>query len=226
MLGFLFNSLHAQPLTGQKLGKWDNQVYISDVSGRPVRSGYNDVSGSPFFASDFKIGNIVLASGKEFIGVPFRIDIVTHEVNFQSPNKEEGYLGGNVVKEVSYIDSSLPNLPVFIFRTGIPAIDNHKSTEFFQVISDGKLVLLKSNIKKIDTRKNELSGEIFKEFVSYSDYYVLQNGNVIRLKRDKEFIQSLMPDKSKIMTNFLMNYKNTIKNEQDLKAIFDKYNMQ
>ncbi|MFO5234637.1 hypothetical protein RCL33_24625, partial [Salmonella enterica subsp. enterica serovar 1,4,[5],12:i:-] len=87
------------------------------------------------------------------------------------------------------------------------------------VISDGKLLLLKSHSKKVDTRKNELSGEIVKEFVTYNDYYVLQNGNIIRLKRDKAFIQSLMPDKAKIMTDFLMGYKNTIKNEQDLKAI-------
>lgn len=221
----MLNNLNAQPLTGQSLGKWDNQIYISDVNGRPVRSGYNDITGTPFFNGEFKIGNIILTSGKQFVSVPIRIDIVTHEINFQSPNKEEGYLGANMVKEVSYVDSTLPNFPVFIFRTGMPPIDNHKGNEFFQVISDGKLLLLKSHSKKVDTRKNELSGEIVKEFVTYNDYYVLQNGNIIRLKRDKAFIQSLMPDKAKIMTDFLMGYKNTIKNEQDLKAIFDKYNM-
>ena len=103
----ILNVLHAQPLTGQNLGKWDNQIYISDVNGRPVRSGYSEIAGFPFFNNEFKIGNIVLTNGKQFVGVPLRIDIVTHEVNFQSPNKEEGYLGGNVVKEVSYIDSRL-----------------------------------------------------------------------------------------------------------------------
>lgn len=221
----MFNASHAQPLTGQNQGKWDNQIYISDVNGRPVRSGYNDIAGFPFFNNEFKIGNIVLTNGKQFAGVPLRIDIVTHEVNFQSPNKEEGYLGGNVVKEVSYVDSSLLNFPVFIFRTGIPAIDNHKSTEFYQVISDGKLLLVKSLSKQIETRKNELSGEVSKEFVLNTDYYVVKDGKIVRLKRDKDFIYSLMLDKSKTMTDFLMNYKNTIKSEQDLKAIFDKYNM-
>jgi hypothetical protein len=217
--------ISAQPMTGQRLGKWDNQIYISDVQGRPVRSGYNDVSGNPFIHNEFKVGNIILNTGRQFSGVPVRIDIVTHEVNFMSPNKEEGYLGGAMIKEVSYVDSSLPAMPTFVFRAGLPGIDNHNSNEFYQVLSDGKLVLLKSNIKKVDTRKNELSGEVYKEFVTYNDYYVLQNGTIIRLKRDKEFIQLLMNDKKEMMSKFLSTYKNSIKNEQDLKTIFDKYNM-
>lgn len=225
----LFNeSIYAQSLAGQKLAKWDQQVIISDVQGRPVKSGYADVSGNPFINNDFKIGKIILNNGREFIGIPLRIDIVTHEVNFVSPppSNEQGYLGGAAVMEVAYTDSSTEIPRAYIFRTGIPPVDNHKTTEFYQVISDGKLLLVKSLSKQIETRKNELSGEVSKEFVLTTDYYVVKDGKTIRLKRDKDFIYSLMLDKSKIMTNFLMNYKSTIKNEQDLKAIFDKYNMQ
>lgn len=223
----LFFSLASAQQPGQQIGKWDHQVIISDMQGRPVKSGYSDVSGNPFVHNEFKIGKIILNNGREFIGIPLRIDIVTHGINFISPppSKEEGYIGGATVMEVAYIDSSTEIPRAYIFRTGIPPIDNHRSTEFYEVISDGKLLLVKSLSKQIETRKNELSGEVSKEFVLNTDYYVVKDGKTIRLKRDKDFIYSLMIDKSKIMTDFLMSYKSTIKSEQDLKAIFDKYNM-
>lgn len=216
--------LFAQPGLGQKIGKWDNQIYIQDVNGRPMSAKYIGVDGFPYLLKDFKIGSIELKNGRKFTGVPLKLDLVAQEIIFLSPNKEEGVIGSDFVKEVSLIDTTDAGQNTFIMRSGFPAIDNYKSNQFCQVIADGKIALLKSMVKSIDTRKNELSGEISKEFALTEDFYTFQNGVMSRMKRDKDNILRLMADKIALMEKYLKENKGNFKNEDYLAKIFLYYN--
>ncbi len=216
--------LAAQPGTGQNIGKWDNQIYIKDINGRPVTAQYADVTGFPYVLNSFKFGAIELKNGRKFVSVPLRLNIVSHEINFISPNKEEGFIGSDFVKEVAFADSSLDIVQVYVFRAGLPAIDNHKANEFCQVLADGKIALIKAMVKRIDTRKNDLSGEIYKEFALYEDLFSYQNGEMKRFKKDKEFILNLMQDKRALMEAYFKANKGNLKNQQYLAGIFQYYN--
>ena len=224
---FLFiisGSLLAQPSVGQKIGKWDNQIYIQDVNGRPMSAKYIGVDGFPYLVKDFKFGSIELKNGRKFSSVPLKLDLVAQEIIFLSPNKEEGVIGSDFVKEVTLIDTTDAGQNTYIMRSGFPSIDNYKSNQFCQVIADGKITLLKSMVKTIDTRKNELSGEISKEFTLTEDFFTFQNGAMSRFKRDKENILSIMFDKRALMENFLKENKRNFKNEAYLTKIFLHYN--
>ena len=45
--------------------------------------------------------------------------------------------------------------------------------------------------KSVETRKNELSGEVVKEFLLYEDFYTFQKNEMKRLKKDKESVMQL-----------------------------------
>jgi len=217
-------SVIAQSEIGKSFGKWDNQIFIKDVNGRPVSAKYIDVEGTPYLIKDFKFGTIELKNGRKFIDVPLKLDLVMHEITFLSPNKEEGIIGSDFVKDLSLIDTTEGVEKNYLFRAGLPAIDNHKVNEFCLVLADGKISLLKSMVKKIDTRKNELSGEIAKDFALSENYFTFQNGEMARFKRDKESVlQVLFKNRDKVET-FIKENKGSFKNEDYLASIFNYYN--
>ncbi|HJV18633.1 MAG TPA: hypothetical protein VJ552_02030 [Sediminibacterium sp.] len=228
IIGLLFcctaTMLSAQTGVGQNIGKWDSQIYISDVNGRPVNNRYTDVNGYPFVFEHFKLGTIELKNGRKFAEVPLKLDIVAHEVLFTSSNREEGIISSDFVLQVSVKDTTPAQIDTCLYRTGFPPIDNYKSREFCQVLADGKLTLLKTMRKAVDTRKNDLSGEIYKEFALYEDFYVYQNGEMKRLKKDKAFLLMLMHDKRDEMVKYLKQDKKNIKNPQILAETFKYYN--
>ncbi|MDD2793866.1 MAG: hypothetical protein PHD73_11850 [Sediminibacterium sp.] len=216
--------LTAQTGVGQKIGKWDSQIYISDVNGRPVSNRYSDVSGYPFVFEHFKAGNMELKNGRKFAEVPLKIDIVTHEIVFTSSNNEAGVISSDFVQTVSVKDTAASVIHNHVYRTGFPSIDNYKSREFCEVLAEGKITLLKTMRKAVDTRKNDLSGEVYKEFVLYEDVYVYQNGEMKRLKKDKAFLLSLMQDQRAKMEEYLGRDKKNLKNLQTLAETFRYYN--
>ena len=73
------------------------------------------------------------------------------------------------------------------FQTGYPEIDNLNRNNFYQVLSDGKVTLLKSSIKKINKTKNEMSGEVSSQFDIYEDHYLYVKYEMKRVKKDKEY---------------------------------------
>ena len=221
---FLNNPLIAQNEISNSFGKWDNQIFIKDVNGRPVSAKYIDVDGTPYLVKDFRFGTIELINGRKFINVPLKLDLVMHEITFLSPNKEEGIIGSDFVKDLSLIDTTENGIKHYLFRAGLPPIDNHKAKEFCMIIADGKIALVKSMVKKIDTRKNELSGEIVKGFELNIDYFTFQNGEMARFKRDKETVlQVLSKNRDKVET-FVKENKGSFKNDDYLASIFNYYN--
>lgn len=216
--------LTAQTGVGQKIGKWDSQIYISDVNGRPVSNRYSDVSGYPFVFEHFKSGSIELKNGRKFAEVPLKLDIVTHEVLFTSSNNEDGIISSDFIQAVSVKDTVGSVVDTHVYRTGFPSIDNYKSREFCEVLAEGKITLLKTMRKAVDTRKNDLSGEVYKEFALYEDLYIYQNGEMKRLKKDREFLLALMQDQRAKMEEYLRRDKKNLKNPQILAETLKYYN--
>lgn len=218
------NLLKAQPLTGQRTGKWDSQIYINDVNGRPIVSKYIDVEGSPYFFQDLKFGDIVLKNGRLFTGISFRIDLVANLLNFISANGIEAVLSAESIKEISFIDSTQVPFKKFIFQTGFAKIDQYNEYEFCQVLASGSLNLIKRMQKRVEVRKNELSGEQSKEFAIYEDYYLLNSTGMKRIKRDKSALLDLFTAKRTLMENYIKKNKGSFKNDNYLTDLFSFYN--
>lgn len=205
-------------------GKWADQVSITDVNGRPFANKYADVAGTPFFQTDFKLANLTLKQGRTFVNVRMKINLLTQETNFISSNNIEGYIEAGQVREVVYTDTTATGIIPYKFQTGFPAIDKQTANNYYQVLSEGRIMLLKSIVKSINERKNELSGEIAKDFESREEFYLFAGGMMKRIKKDKDFFLSEMADKKEAVSQFIQTNKLGFKNIDHISKLVNYYN--
>ena len=203
---------------------WDDQFIIVDKNGGSFHSYYEGVEGNPFFTENFRSSTIKLVSGLEFNNVMARLDLYKQIIQVKlKGDTVKTVLPGNII-EIIFYDTvqSLPN--TYKFQTGYPEIDNLNRNNFYQVLSDGNVTLLRSSIKKINKTKNELSGEISSQFDIYEDYYLYVKYEMKRVKKDKEYLLTLLADKRKELETYISAQKMNLKSMDSIKRLIDYYN--
>jgi len=179
---------NAQRNTISTTGKWGQQIFLSDVNGQAFINKYEGIAGSVYDQNDYHLARITLKDGRVYNDVKTRINLLEQEVNFIASNGQEGFLGKGMASEIVYIDDKEATQNVKIFQCGFPPIDNQNRISFYQILFNGKTSLLKSVYKSIQERNNEMSGERFKEFATYENIYLLKEGTMSRIKKDKSSI--------------------------------------
>lgn len=218
------NSIAAQSNGLVVKGKWPSQVFISDVNGRPFESRFDDVSGTPYFNAAYKYADITLKQGRKFTQVKMKINLVTQETIFVSANGIEGYMEAGMVKEISYADTTAGAILQYKFQTGFPSVDRQSDRHFYQVLAEGRCGLVRSIVKKVIERRNELSGEVVREFESTENVYLYINGEMKRFKKDKEAVLSVLSDKQAELSQFVSEHKTNFKNIDQVVLLLNYYN--
>ncbi len=205
-------------------GKWADQVSITDINGRPFANRYNDIAGTPYFNAEYKTANIKLNQGRTFVNVRTRIDMVSQEAHFLSSNGIEGYIEAGMAKDISYADTTPGGIMFYKFQSGFPPVDRQNQNNFYQLLAEGKCSFVKSISKSISERKNELSGEIIKEFETSENYYLFIKGEMKRWKRNKESILDELTDKQVQVNQFVLLNKTNFKNPEQVSKLLNYYN--
>jgi hypothetical protein len=228
---FLFCGLVCLNLSALAQGKlgagrvnWDDQFIIVDKNGGSFHSYYEGIEGNPFFIENFRSSTIKLVSGLEFNNVTARLDLYKQIVQVKlNGDTAKMILPGNITEIIFY--DTVQSLPFeYKFQTGYPEIDNLNRNNFYQVISDGKVTLLKSSIKKINKTKNEMSGEVSSQFDIYEDHYLYVKYEMKRVKKDKEYLLNLLADKKKELETYFTAQKLNFKSMDSIKKLIDYYN--
>jgi hypothetical protein len=197
---------------------------IDPATGKVFESNYPDVNGVPFLTEDWKYTLIKLTDGRIFDTIKTRLNLYTKELYFKTDKDVEMFFTGGYVKEMDIYDSSETKKIIYKFETGFPGIDKNTESSFYQVLADGNVQLLKFMEKKISQTKNDMSGEIRKDFVQYDEYYVNNYGIMLKLKKEKEFILDLFEDEKEKISEYLKNKKMNYKNIGMLTELFNYYN--
>jgi hypothetical protein len=212
-------------ITFSAAGGFQTNLEVFDKNGQPFANPTEDVSGSPFFLPAWTSGMIRLRDSTGYTNIQLRLNLLSQEVHYQDRNKVEMALPKGFILEVVLKDSASPHGPqLYTFRCGYPPVDNQDQNNLYRVLASGKLTLLESVRKVVVTQKNEVSGEMQKEFHEYDDYYIYQNGAVHRLKRDKASILSLMADQQDKVSAFVESNKTSFKSIEDIGRLIVYYN--
>ena len=214
----------AQNNTISTTGKWGQQIFLSDVNGQAFVNKYEGISGSVYDQTEYHLARITLKDGRVYNDVKTRINLLEQEVNFIASNGQEGYLGKGMASEIAYIEGKENTQDVKVFQCGFPPIDNQNRISFYQILINGKTSLLKSVYKSIQERNNDMSGERFKEFATYENIYLLKEGVMTRIKKDKSSLLALFQDKKEAIAKYMEDQKLNIKNEAHLIALVKYYN--
>ena len=143
------NSSKAQQNSIGTTGKWGTQIFLSDVNGKAFENKYADVAGSAYFFPNYKFSSIEMRDGKKFMDIKAKLNLVEHEVEFISASTVEGFIGKGLVSVISFSDTVRQEVKKYTFQSGFPGIDNQTIIHFYQVLSNGKVTLLKSINKAI-----------------------------------------------------------------------------
>jgi hypothetical protein len=223
----------AQTQTGQQ--NWLTNSYVNesvsvfDKDGQPFHNSDAEYSGSVFFLTEWKYGRIRMKDNSGWDHIRVRLNLQAQEVHFLNRSNVEMALPKGLIREVVLLDSAAPDSMVtYTFQTGFPDIDNQDEASFYRVLvsgglDSGELGLVQSIRKVVALDKNAISGEEKKEVREYCDYYLVRNGRLKRMKKDKGFILSSMEDKKDTMSVYIAEKKLNFKSIDDIGQIIRHY---
>ena len=221
MLVYFLHSYGQNEFINSKSG---NSIAVFDTYGRTFTNPLADVSGTPYLLDDWKPASLLIRDKDRFNNIPVKLDLVNQEVHFISQKGVEMILPAGLVREISILDSSTGRRVQYKFRGGYPALESQSDNTLYLILSQGKIPLLEYLRKKVRVQKNDVSGEVSKELVTYEDYYLDISGKLVPVKRSRDFFLDKMSDRKKEVEEFVQKNKLSYKSEADIKKIVDYYN--
>jgi hypothetical protein len=201
-----------------------NDIKLFDANGKAFVNPNADIAGSPFFIDGWKYGIITMTNNRSFSKRLLRIDVEKQEIHYLSENNTEMYVGNAYIKQVTFVDYAQTPTAQYNFQSGFPSIDEQDEKYLYSVICDGKIKMIESIRKRVITDKNDLTGEMSKEYRTYEDYYIYADKAIQRLKKDKTFLLNLMISQKDKIESFVNTNKLSYKLPEDVKKIINYYN--
>ena len=201
-------------------------INLEDFNGHSLLKKYDPgISGSPFINDDWVPAKITLSKGKEIGPLSVKLNIESNELYFLDSTGKELIAMEGLVKKVDCLAYYSKDSIRYVFKTGYPAIEEQNENYYYQVLTDGKIELLAKKFKYIRTTKDELSGEISKDFIEGGTVlYVYANNSMQVFHPTKSFISSLLKDKEKTVNIFIAKNNINLKKKTDLIKLFKYYN--
>jgi hypothetical protein len=202
-------------------------INLEDLNGHSLLKKYDpDITGSPFINDDWVPAKITLVKGKEIGSLPVKLNIESNELYFLDSTGKEMIAMEGLVKKVDCISYYSKDSIRYVFKSGYPGIDKQNENYYYQVFTEGKIELLAKRFKYIRTTKDEISGEISKDFVEGSVVlYVYAYGIMQVFHPTKNFIASLWEeDKEQTINKFIETNKINFRKTTDLIRVFNYYN--
>lgn len=194
--------------------------YLQDIQGRPImETSYTDIKGTPFLFENWMPGVVQLENGNTFNNVPLKYNVFDEKLYFKNPKNEELLEFVQPVKSFKFV--ALDDAGVY--EKGFPAIDKFTGETFYSVLYSGKEKLLNKKYKTTLEVRPYNSATTEKSFVDHSDYFLVKNGKIERIKNSKKDFLAIFSDKANEIDAFIKKEKIDFKNNADLVKVFQYY---
>jgi hypothetical protein len=111
-----------------------------------------------------------------------------------------------------------------LFRSGYKPADGATLKTFYQVLSDGETPLLKRSFKKVFENKPYGSATTVKVFQDVNAYYLVKDGQPVKVRRDRKAILAALGDYSAELEKFISTNNLALKSDSDLVMLVTYYN--
>lgn len=230
ILFFSFVSLIINNSFGQldfKTSLAGRTVEFADLNGRSLLKKYDpEIAGTPFINDNWVFAKLTLSRGKEIGPLQIKLNIESNELHYLDSIGKEMIAAEGVVKKIDCINYYSKDSIKYVFGNGYPRIDDQNESYYYQIFTDGKIELLAKKFKYVRTVKDEVSGEISKDFIDGSVVlYVYAYSIIQTFHPTKTFISSLWDEgKGLAMDKFIEVNKINFKKTPDLIKLFNYYN--
>lgn len=206
---FIFNQMAFAQLDA-------NSLKLSMPTGKSINeTRIDNVKGDPNLFKEWAKGSVILVG--ENVSYP-NLDLIYDQVKdklyFKSGNEKLEFI--KPVKEFKITSNNVSN----IYRAGFPPIDKNTENTLYQVLTDGRIKLLKQVKKDIITTKgyNEVTEMRYDSKVKY---FVLDGASFYEIKPNKKGILAAISEKGLNASDQLKGNP-PLKNEADLIAFFGR----
>jgi hypothetical protein len=198
-------------------GKLSAQISAEDgKSGRPF--DYATVTGSPFLFSDWSEGWVKFANGNKLRHFKIKLDCAKNQLLLQ--------YGGSTFAAESRISEFMiyrGKKDSLLFRKGFADPSGNGSEIFYQILAEGKAMLLKHNAKAILEQKL-VNSTTSRRFEPEELYFIYLNGQLIPFqKRDPSSLDQLTSS-SEPFAEFVRTSEPKLRDESEMQAVIKKFN--
>ncbi|RNI29743.1 hypothetical protein EFA69_09355 [Rufibacter immobilis] len=197
---------------------------LQDV--RYVGKTYNGLKGTPYLFENWADGKVKLENGTVYEGLKLQYDQLKDELIFSLEDaRPKAFM--YPVKEFSIWEAG--NKQVInekIFRNGYVPVDGASEKSFYEILTDGKVSLLKRTTKSIVEERADGNTYKTKQIRSTQRYY-LANGNTLsKIKKDKKSVLEALQDKAKVtqLETYISSKKINLKEDAGLAQAIVFYN--
>lgn len=194
--------------------------FLSYIDGAPVTLiKKTDVNGSEFLYEKWLPATVKNSKGKEYKDIKIKYNLLEDIPYFLS--KSDGAMSFSTPLIEFSINKE--NGEQQKFKSGFPSIDKFNEMTFYEVLVDGNAKLLKKVSKKITESRAYNSATTVKSIVDNTAYFIFEDGKISTIKKDKKSLVSVLI-KKQVIHNCLSESGISIKREEDLLKVIEKYN--
>jgi len=178
------------------------------------------VEGSPYFNDNWMKGNVIVNGERQYSGIYLKMDLYDNEVHFQDQKGNE-MIATTPIQKVLLVDTAAQRVYNFINGEFIQANSHVKG--WYQLLSEGKAILLKKFNKQMQEVKPYGSATVEQSIITSSRYYIMYDENFTEIKKIKE-IAGILIDKKDEIAQYIKSNNLPGKTDADFISLVNYYN--
>ena len=190
------------------------------VSARTFNSSkYSGINGSPFLFDKWTHGSVTIAKGT-YPKLELKLDAYSNQVYFNRNDElyefEDDVISFILMPKIN--DSS----SYMYFKSGFSG-DGLRSSQYVQVLMEGKISLYKADIKLV-TDINEINRGVIKTFADASRYFIVRENKLQAIKMTKSDVLDFVKDQQEKVQAYIDQNNLSTKKTSDLLLVLKYYN--
>lgn len=195
-------------------------VLIGSVTEPTDASNGQSVEGSAYLYDDWRGGIVNTAADKSYRNINIRYNLLEDEVYFEAGEGAPSVFAQPVKEFV------IPNKAggTHLFRNGFNIIGKYDRNTFFEVLAEGKLILLKKITKRMTDSREYGSAVTNYQWVDVVEYFIYQDEVMVKVKKgSKAFFETLLPNQPAVSL-FISEQKTSLKSEAEIIGVINYIN--
>ncbi|PTS99952.1 hypothetical protein DBR11_11285 [Pedobacter sp. HMWF019] len=203
------------------------QIFITQdnlgVSAPMPEKGTPEYIQGIYLYPDFVKGSVTMLDNKKIASADLIYDLSKDKIIFKGEDNKP-YWFKDKVSEFQMADPKSGDQLIHLFKNGYPPIDRYSALNYYEVLAEGKVTLLKKEVRIVSETIPYGSSAPVKSVANAQLYYLYTNDTMTQIKKDKKSMGNLLKGNDFNLTKYISDNNLNIKNDEDLVKIINYYN--
>jgi hypothetical protein len=185
-------------------------------------TNFSDVAGSPYLFRDWSDGLVRFSSGRLMKQFKLKFDCAQNRLMLQYNGSTFG--AESKISEFVIFQRNGKKTDSLLFRKGFPKYGRATEETFYQVLTDGPVMLLHLFSKNILEEKQFGATSLNRRYQDEDKLFLLRDNQMVEISRDRNALIELLADQSAALKSFIESNDLKMKSTSDIAKVIQKYN--